>query len=402
VGKNSYDYHLYFRDWYLTDTRDTVRRDRNHPSVIAWSAGNEIHDTPHPEVAKPILAALIAEYHREDPTRPVTQALFRPNVSHDYDDGLADMLDVIGQNYRPNEILAAHEAKPSRKILGTENIHDRATWIAVRDDPAYSGMFLWSGTDYLGESRHWPLFADPSGMMDRTDFDKPDSLERESWWADHPVVHVVRRVAPVQRAPTDPGYEVDQYRPKQTVFNDWTPSSLAEHIEHVEVYSNCREVSLWLNGQDLGRKPLASDASPRTWEVVFTPGRIEARCAEYPRVMEALQTAGPVAALLLKQEVAPAGSSFDDVSLVRLVVVDARGVPVPGAQVPITFSVDGDGKLLATDNADYAYSSAFSDPKCTTFDGRAVVLVRRRGRGAVYVHAESPGLTAANFQLTGK
>ena len=100
-------------------------RDRNHPSIILYSAGNEIHDTPKAELAKEILSGLVDAFHEADPTRPVTQALFRPNVSHDYDDGLADMLDVIGQNYRENEILAAHAAKPTRKIIGTENQHGR-------------------------------------------------------------------------------------------------------------------------------------------------------------------------------------------------------------------------------------------------------------------------------------
>jgi beta-galactosidase len=106
VAKNPYDYHLYFKDWSLIDLRDTVRRDRNHPSVIIYSAGNEIHDTPNAELAKTILRGLVDEFHRNDPTRPVTQALFRPNVSHDYDNGLADILDVVGQNYREQEILA--------------------------------------------------------------------------------------------------------------------------------------------------------------------------------------------------------------------------------------------------------------------------------------------------------
>ncbi|MBU6410261.1 MAG: FxLYD domain-containing protein, partial [Verrucomicrobia bacterium] len=156
VGKNPYDYHLYFGKWSKTDTRDTVRRDRNHPSIILYSAGNEIHDTPHAELAKGILAGLIQVFHETDPTRPVTMALFRPNASHDYDDGLADLLDVVGQNYRENEILAAHAQKPARKIIGTENHPDRRTWLALRGNPPYAGQFLWSGVDYLGESRHWP------------------------------------------------------------------------------------------------------------------------------------------------------------------------------------------------------------------------------------------------------
>ena len=109
VGKNPYDYHLFFREWSHVDTRDTVRRDRSHPSIVVYSAGNEIHDTPNTELAKGILRGLVEVFHTSDPTRPVTQALFRPNVSHDYDNGLADLLDVVGQNYRENEILAAHQ-----------------------------------------------------------------------------------------------------------------------------------------------------------------------------------------------------------------------------------------------------------------------------------------------------
>ncbi len=190
VAKNKFDYHLYFMDWYLRDTADTVRRDRNHPSVILWSAGNEIHDTPNAELAKSILGPMVKTFHENDPTRPVTQALFRPNVSHDYDDGLADMLDVVGQNYRPLEILAARKQKPSRKIVGTENTHERDQWLAVRDHADYSGMFVWAGTDYLGESRRWPMIGDASGLDDRTDAPKADALERESWWKTAPVVHI--------------------------------------------------------------------------------------------------------------------------------------------------------------------------------------------------------------------
>jgi len=142
VAKNPYDYHLYFRDWSLTDTRDTVLRDRNHPSIVVYSAGNEIRDTPNAELAIGILKGLVDAFHKTDPTRPVSQALFRPNASHDYEDGLADLLDVIGQNYRENEILAAHAAKPTRRILGTENQHGREVWLALRDNPPYAGQFL--------------------------------------------------------------------------------------------------------------------------------------------------------------------------------------------------------------------------------------------------------------------
>ena len=152
VAKTPHDYHLYFNEWSKIDTRDIVRRDRNHPSIVVYSAGNEIRDTPKSELAKTIQRARRC-LPRNDPTRPVSQGLFRPNVSRDYDNGLADLLDVVGQNYRENEILAAHRQKPTRKILGTENTHDRNAWLALRDNAPYAGQFLWSGIDYLGEAR---------------------------------------------------------------------------------------------------------------------------------------------------------------------------------------------------------------------------------------------------------
>ena len=203
VGKNRYDYHLYFNDWSKIDASDTIRRDRNHPSVILYSVGNEIHDTPKEELAKGILKRLVEVCHENDPTRPVTQALFRPNVSHDYDNGLADMLDVIGTNYRDAELLAAYQAKPTGKIIGTEQGHDRKIWLTCRDNPPEAGQFLWTGIDYLGESRSWPIVAAGAGLLDLTGKPKPMAFERQSWWSEKPMVRIARRVA-VARAPPRP------------------------------------------------------------------------------------------------------------------------------------------------------------------------------------------------------
>jgi beta-galactosidase len=214
VAKRPYDYARYFNDWALIDARDSIRRDRNHPSIVLYSAGNEIHDTPQAELAKKILGSLLEVYHREDPTRPVTQALLRPNRSHDYDDGLADMLDVVGQNYRESEILAAYHQKPTRKILGTENGHDLRVWLPCRDNPFYSGQFLWSGIDYLGESRRWPSIASGSGLLDRTGAPKARAFERQSWWSDRPMVAIVRRLGADRPTATDPGYEARR-RPRR-------------------------------------------------------------------------------------------------------------------------------------------------------------------------------------------
>ena len=404
VGKTPYDYHLYFREWYLKDTHDTVVRDRNHPSIILYSAGNEIHDTPHPEIAKPILAALVEEFHRDDPTRPVTQALFRPNVSHDYEDGLADLLDVVGQNYRPNEVLAAYAQKPTRKMIGTEDGHDRQTWLAVRDHPEFSGEFLWAGVDYLGESRHWPIIGDASGLYDRTDAPKPDGLEYQSWWSEAPVVHLARRVAATPVAPTDPGYEAEQYRPRQVVFSDWTSADRSAHAEQVEVYTNCAEVELLLNGQSLGRKPRNADASAIRWAVPFAPGSLQAvgRNGGEACAAETLRTAGAPARLVLTVERARlTAASWDDVAYVRATVVDAAGTLVPTASSPLHFSVEGPAALLATDAADNADHSGFQLADRAAFHGVAVAIVGRAAApGRVTVTVTSAGLAAGSASLT--
>jgi beta-galactosidase len=402
VAKNPYDYHLYFRQWYLTDTRDTVRRDRNHPSIILYSAGNEIRDTEHQEVAMPILAALAKTFHENDPTRPVTQALFRPNVSHDYEDGIADLLDVIGQNYRTNELLAAHAQKPTRKIIGTEDGHDRNTWLAMRDHPEFSGEFIWSGTDYLGESRHWPFVGDASGLYDHTDSPKPDGLERQSWWGDAPVVHIVRRVAPTPLAPTDPGYEAQQYRPRQVVFADWSPSNLQPHEEQVEVYTNCSEVDLSLNGHSQGSKPRNTDASPIKWSVPFETGSLTAVGSNGGTACstETLRTAGNPAKLTLSVERSRLSTSWDDVAYLRATVTDEYGTRIPDANSTLHFAVSGPGTILATDNADNADTPGFQRPDRAAFHGTAIAIIRATATtGTVTVTVSSDGLTSASARL---
>jgi len=425
VAKNAYDYHLYFREWFLKDTRDTVRRDRNHPSVILWSAGNEIHDTPNAELAKSILAPLVQAFHDSDPSRPVTQALFRPNVSHDYEDGLADILDVVGQNYRPNEILAARKQKPTRKIVGTENGHDRDQWLAVRDNADYSGMFVWAGVDYLGEAKRWPEIGDSGGLDDRTDALKPDGMERQSWWADVPVVHIIRRVAPTAASSVDPGYEPGSPQalalaggankaaapaaaqapasaPRPTVFPDWTPANVSAHDENVEVYSNCDEVELFLNGKSLGSKAINANASARRWTVGFEAGEIKAVGKNHGVVAasETLRTAGKAAKLVLAVEREKLSPAWDDVGYLRATVVDEQGTPVPDSAAALTFAVSGPGKILASDNADNLYESSFQSPERNAYHGTATAIVRATAaRGDVTVSVSASGLASASATL---
>lgn len=406
VAKNRYDYHLDFNQWSQTDTRDTVRRDRNHPSIILYSAGNEIHDTSNnAALSKKILAGLVQVFHENDPSRPVTQALFRPNVSHDYDNGLADLLDVIGTNYRDNELLAAHRQNAARKIIGTENHHDRGAWLYVRDNPPYAGQFLWSGIDYLGESRRWPFVSAGSGLLDRTGAPKPLAAERQSWWSAQPMVFITRRIASSASSPSDPGFEPaqqDVLRRPQAVLADWTPANSAPHEENVEIYSNCREVELFLNGKSLGSKTLPADASPRNWRVAFAPGTLKA-VARNGRAIVAtcqLRTAGKPAKIVLTAGAAKLPADWGDVCRVSAAVTDRHGEPVPTVGDLITFQISGPGLLAATDSADHSDHESFQSSERRAFQGRCVAFVKAVApSGKIILTASAPGLAPGSISL---
>ncbi len=403
VGKNPYDYHLDFDKWSLIDTQDTVRRDRNHPSIILWSAGNEIHDTPKADVAKKILAGLVGTFHKNDPTRPVTQALFRPNASHDYDDGLADMLDVIGQNYREQEILAAHAAKPTRKIIGTENTHDRNQWVAMRDHPEYSGQFLWTGVDYLGEAGQWPLIDAPFGLIDRIGVPHARGYERQSWWVKMPNVHIARRIAADDPMAVDPGYEPVPLKFAQTVYTDWSPRNTAAHTESVEVYSNTEETELFLNGVSLGRQKLHPDASPLTWKVPFAAGSLKAVAYNGGKVAasDELRTAGKPQRVVLTMERKTLTNSAQDVVYVSATVVDAEGTIVPDASNLIHFQVDGPAAIAAVDNGANVDHDSFKASQRKAFEGHAVAIVQATAAsGTIRVKATADGLESGTVTLT--
>jgi beta-galactosidase len=432
VAKNQYDYHLYFKDWAARDTTDTVMRDRNHPSIILYSAGNEIHDTPHPEIALPILYNLVRIFHNTDSTRPVTQALFRPNASHDYDDGLADLLDVIGQNYREPEILAAHAQKPTRKIIGTENGHGHENWVALRDHPEYSGQFLWAGIDYLGEAGRWPTIGSGSGLLLSNALPRARAFERQSWWSSKPMVAIARRVAATGPAPIDPGYAnattmnqaaepvtpatpaaprpapapVDPTtRFAQPLVTDWTPKDLGPHIENVEIYTNAEEVELTLNGKPVGTQKLHHDATAITFKVPFEPGILKAiaRTGGKAVATDELKTAGKPARLLLTADnpAAPLTPNWNDVRYVTATLVDDAGTRIPDSTTIVHFAAAGPAVIVATDNGNMIDHEPFQAPQRMVYDGNVCAIVRATAAsGKITVTASADGVAPASVTLT--
>jgi beta-galactosidase len=414
VAKNPYDYHLYFREWSLRDTAATVQRDRNHPSIILYSAGNEIHDTPHPDIAIPILKSLVDTFHKNDPTRPVTQALFRPNASHDYTDGLADLLDVIGQNYREQEILKAHADKPTRAIVGTENTHDRNQWVAMRDHPEYSGQFLWTGIDYLGEAGHWPAIGSGSGLLLTTSLPRARAYQRQSWWSTTPMVRIARRVAIAQKSPTDPGYEAPNApaptRFSQPLLLDWSPTNPEPHTEDLEIYTNADEVELFLNDKSLGTQKLHPDASPITYQVPYAPGtlRAVARTAGKVVATDTLRTAGKPTRLVLTTALNPLAPSpttslnpdWNDIAYVAATLVDANGTTIPDSATTIQFTTKGPAQIIAVDNGNLLDHDPFHATSRKLYEGTAFAILRATAaHGLVTITATTPGLPPTTITL---
>jgi beta-galactosidase len=397
VAKNPFDYHLYFKQWSSIDAADTVRRDRNHPCVILYSAGNEIHDTRNPQVAIPILKSLLAVFHQNDPTRPVTQALFRPNVSYDFDDGLADLLDVIGVNYREAEALAAHSEKPTRKITGTENGKDLKMWAFVRDNPPNAGQFLWSGADYLGEARRWPAISRETGLLDLTDQPYPESAQQQSWWSKAPMVAIVRDAGAVA---TGNLAGEPQMRPNQ--FADWSPTGRDAGEQMVLVYSNAQSVELILNGTSLGSQRCSTQGFPCQWKVRFVPGTLQAIARDDGKVVatDELHTAAAPAKIVLGTDRSSLTPVWDDVAFVTVKVTDAAGVTVPMADNLITFTVDGPGKVIAVENGDVRSHEPFQAMQRHAYHGCCTVILRATSdTGTIRLRAAAEGLAAGSIEL---
>jgi beta-galactosidase len=398
VAKRPYDYHLYFDAWSKIDAADMVRRDRNHPSIVIWSAGNEIHDSPRPQAAKAILAGLLPVFHENDPTRPVTVALVSPDRSHDYDDGFADMQDVIGTNYREALTISEHAKRPGRRIVGTENHQTLEAWRAVRDNAFLAGQFLWVGIDYLGESPRWPVIGgggDQSGLIDRTGAPYPSAFQRQSWWSAAPMVHIARRVAPEGPVIADPGYGTPPRRRPDTLLSDWTPAVAGPHGEAVEVYSNAQSVELFLNGRSLGTRANDPGGAPCLWEVPFEAGTLRAVASAGGQVVatDQLRTAGAPARVALEADAPGLSPGWDEVDFVRATIVDADGTPVPGAGNLVTFHVDGPGAVAAVDNADNASHEPFQALQRSAYRGRCVAFLRATAKeGTITVTASADGL----------
>ena len=380
-------YNLYFKDWWEKDTRDMVLRDRNHPSIVIYSIGNEIHDDLSYPAGYKVYKDQEDVVKKYDGTRPVTMGLFRPANSKVYLNGFAEHMDVVGQNYRENELIAAHENNPHWKVIGTENTHVLNQWLALRDKPYMAGQFLWTGVDYLGEA-DWPETTNNQGLFDRAGNWKQQSLQRQSWWSDKPVVHIVRRA--------------ENAGVGAWVAN-WTPTDFDTYDNaKVQVYSNCDDVELFLNGKSLGTLPKPANDSPREWDVTFEKGTIKAigRNQGKEVASEEFKSAGAPAKIILTSSQSALTKNWDDVSFVTATVVDANGVPCPNSDNLIKFSVSGPGVIAAVDNGNITSHEPYQATERQAYQGKAIAIIKAsEGKGKIIFKAQSEGLEPADITL---
>ena len=393
-----FGYGEFFKEWSVRDMQDMVRRDRNHPSVILWSIGNEI-DYPndpfsHPVLGKDYLQAnpraenlvtlaqpLIAAAQALDRTRPVTAALASIVMSNAV--GLPEKLDVVGYNYQEANYAADHAGYPRRAIFGSENSHDYAAWAAVRDNAYVGGQFLWTGIDYLGEAGVWPNRASGAGLLDLCGFKKPLAWFRQSLWSDEPMVYLCVPTAPEHRQ----GAAGEHW--------NWTAGTTVA----VACYTNCAEVELTLNGKSLGVQPAtAAVEGVLTWRIPYEAGVLKAvgRTAGREVCSFALETAGAASRIALLPDIRQLRVGMRDICQLEFQVVDARGVRVPDAAQVVTFEIGGPAELLAMGNADLSSPDGCRDATHAVFHGRGLAFLRSTDiAGDITVRATAPGLDPA-------
>ena len=406
-----------FPVWHEADLAAMVQRDRNHPSIILWSVGNEVDypndpychpsflamagnndagkpaqemmydpDKPNAERLAGIARELVAIVKKHDATRPVTAAIAFPELSNIT--GYCAELDVVGYNYKENFYAADHAAYPDRALLGSENGAGYDQWLAARDTDFIAGQFVWTGVDYLGEAKGWPVRASPAGFLDLAGNPKPKYFFRKSLWSAEPVLCLAVRPNGEGAGAASEWSKVQA----EAAHWDWGAGEAVE----VVAYTNLPEVELILNGRSLGTRRL--DDAPTGylhWDLAFEPGRLEARAADSPISCE-LRTSGAAAAVVVLA--APAAITADGryVARIDLGLADATGIPIATADVPVAVRVEGPGELLGLESGDVADTEAYTTPFRKTYRGRLVAYVRSTGvAGTVRLRAESAGLEAA-------
>jgi beta-galactosidase len=442
-NKTRYGYSEFFDQWSEPDLVSMLDRDRNHPSIILWSIGNEISEGGDGNpVAGPMAQRLVAICHREDPTRPVTSACHSPWNA--WKGGLSKALDVFGINYNIGFYgtnSPGSQAHPSTDrysgqlpMIGSETQSQVDTrgeyglsmdaqgavnasmqpdhqvssydgfwpgwgnnpddeFLALERWPWVAGEFVWTGFDYLGEPTPygWPSRSSYFGIVDLSGFPKDRYYQFKAHWTNEPVVHLLPH---------------------------WTWPGFEGKPIPVMVFTNADSVELFLNGISLGAKNFPADCqqmvNPKNgtkkpslhlaWPAPYEPGELKAVAKIGGRVVatDIVKTAGPPARIVAAADRAEIEAGDRDLSFIKASILDKAGVLCPNAGPELQFTISGDAAVIAAlDNGDPANHEFFQGTQHKAFHGLALAILKSRGdaAGTVTLKISGAGLEPATVTI---
>jgi beta-galactosidase len=417
VAKNPDDYHRYFKEWHEQDLKAMLLRDRNHPSVIIWSIGNEVSeraDTSGVRIAK----NLVHIVKQMDKTRPVTAAICsfwdHPGMEWNDTEPAFSQLDIGGYNYQWQQYETDHEKFPNRIMMGTESVAREAleNWQEVEKHPWVIGDFVWTGMDYLGETgightfyvndkdvfaKEWPWYNAWCGDLDICGFKKPQALFRSVVWGWSPLEIAVHRPLPKGRS------EGTSYWGWPDELPSWTWPGKEGEILQVSVSSRCTSVRLELNGRVIGEKSVSEATRlTATFDVPYEPGELKAiglldGTDVTDKVIKTAFKPGHLRLTPDRQEIHP---DRNDLCYITVEIVDDAGTLMPNVDEPVTFTLSGNGELAATGNAAPNDMKSFRQSTVNFFNGRCMAILRPFARiGFITLKASSPGMKSESVSI---
>lgn len=418
--KNPYDYHLYFDKWWQKDLESMVLRDRNHPSVILWSIGNEISGMDSPEVVS--TARMMADYVKKtDPTRPVIAAVNNLNPAKD---PFFSALDIAGYNYglggdhsKKNIFAEDHQRVPSRIMIQTESYALEAftSWMDVIDNSWLLGDFVWTAFDYIGEaSIGWRGYLQEQsffpwnlafcGDIDICGWKRPQSFYRDALWKEDQLsVFVIPPVPSFAKNPDRMSWSKWHWH---DAVADWSWKGYENQPLHVSVYSSCEEVELFLNKKSVGKKKTSRDTEfMATWDVPYQSGELRAvgYRGKQPVSESVLQTPDEIKQLKLTADRTNIKADGQDLIYVTIELTDLKGIRDPKAENLIKFTIDGPGEIVGVGNANPVSLESYQLPQRKAWQGRCLVVIKSEEMaGKIQLKASSPGLISSEITINSQ
>lgn len=417
--KNPHDYGTHFHDWWQRDLEVIIQRDRNHPSVVMWSIGNEVYERGKPE-GLAIAQAMTKHIREMDSTRPITAGINGLGESGDWTqlDPLFNTLDVVGVNYELHRHAEDHQRCPNRVIMSAESYPRDvfAGWNAAVTNAYVIGDFVWSGIDYLGEAgigrifapdeeillhwegSHYPWHGAICGDIDITGWRKPLSHYRNIVWNRGEKIYMAVK-APV------PGEQDWQLSPwaQLPVVPSWTWPGHESEVFTVEVYSRYPRVRLYLNDELIGENTTTREDEFQTqFKVSYKQGTLKAVGVVNGEEQEEhiLTTADNPKTIRLVPDRKTLSANGQDLAFIVVEILDEEGRLCPQSEALVEYRIGGSGQLAAIASGDLSTLQSYRSNPRRAFQGRALVVIRATlQEGPITLEAKSPGLKPAKIEL---